>query len=56
MLRLYMPQDEYWLASFEVIPPPKKTLAFPRPKNWKFKFPIENCCFYSRLEVIRYAK
>ena len=29
---LYMPQDGHWLASFEVIPPPKK-LVFPRPKN-----------------------
>ena len=29
---LYMPQDGPWLASFEVIPPPKK-LVFPRPKN-----------------------
>ena len=30
MLRLYMPQDEYWLASFEVIPPPQK-------KRWLFR-------------------
>ena len=37
---LYMPQDGHWLASFEVIPPPKK-LVFPRPK--KRKFPTENC-------------
>ena len=29
---LYMPQDGHWLASFEVIPPPKK-LVFPRPKK-----------------------
>ena len=29
---LYMPHDGHWLASFEVIPPPKK-LVFPRPKN-----------------------
>ena len=28
---LYMPQDGHLLASFEVIPPPKK-LVFPRPK------------------------
>ena len=28
----YMPQDGHWLASFEVIPPPKKSV-FPRPKN-----------------------
>tara|TARA_B100000524_G_scaffold201244_1_gene104824 strand:+ start:49 stop:468 length:420 start_codon:yes stop_codon:yes gene_type:complete len=28
---LYMPQDGHWLASFEVIPPPK--LVFPRPKK-----------------------
>ena len=27
-----MPQDGHWLATFEVIPPPKK-LVFPRPKN-----------------------
>ena len=31
---LYMPQDGHWLASFEVILPPKK-LVFPRPKNLK---------------------
>ena len=36
---LYMPQDGHGLASFAVIPPPKK-LVFPPPK--KFKFPIEN--------------
>ena len=36
-----MPQDGHWLASFEVIPPPKK-LVFPRPKKWR-KFPTENC-------------
>jgi len=29
---LYMPQDGHWLASFEVIPPPKK-IVFPRPKK-----------------------
>ena len=34
-----MPQDGHGLASFAVIPPPKK-LVFPPPK--KCKFPIEN--------------
>jgi len=29
---LYMPQDGHWLASFEVIPPPKK-LVFRGQKN-----------------------
>ena len=28
---LYMPQDSHWLASFEVIPPPK--VSFFAPKN-----------------------
>ena len=38
---LYMPQDGYWLAGFEIYPPQK--LALHRPK--KSKFPFENCCF-----------
>ena len=38
---LYMPQDGYWLAGFEIYPP--KKLALHRPK--KSKFPFENCCF-----------
>ena len=31
---LYMPQDGHWLASFEVIPPPKK-VSFPAAKKMK---------------------
>ena len=30
---LYMPQDGHWLASFEVIPPPKKKISFPAAKK-----------------------
>ena len=29
---MYKLQDDHWLASFEVVPPPQ-TLVFPRPKN-----------------------
>ena len=34
---LYMPQDGHWLASFEVIPPPKKKqkVSFPAAKKMK---------------------
>ena len=32
---LYMPQDGYWLASFEVIPPPPKKVSFPSAKKMK---------------------
>ena len=37
---LYMPQDGHWLASFEVILPPKK-LVFPRPKNQNENSPLK---------------
>ena len=39
---LYMPQDGHCLASFEVIPPPKK-LVFPRPKKCEIS-PLKTGC------------
>ena len=37
-------QDGHWLASFEVIPPPKKFFSA-RPKNETSPLMIENCYF-----------
>ena len=39
---MYMPQDGHCLASFEVIPPPKK-LVFPRPKKCEIS-PLKTGC------------